>query len=179
MDEKVKTDILRVLDDASKMIEKSDMMGLKELSNHTIHNASIFQDEDSITIAVIMYTLAKIFERENKAERSVVPIINSTKKNLFENNISAYKENLRKLYDLIKNRDSKNKLYIQEVLEQAGVKKSSKIYEHGVSMGQAASILGISQWELMEYIGKTSISDTFEPQNLKKRLATARKLFGG
>jgi hypothetical protein len=179
MEDKVKTDILNVLDNSSKMIERDDMTGLKELSNHTIHNASIFQDEDSVTIAVIMYTLAKIFERENKAELLFVPIINNAKRNLFENKISEYKENLKKLYELIKNRDSKNKLYVQEVFEQAGVKKSSKIYEHGVSMGQAASILGISQWELMEYIGKTSISDSFEPQNLKKRLSTARKLFGG
>lgn len=179
MDDKVKTDILRVLDDSSRMIERGDITGLKEVSNHTIHNASIFQDEDSVIIAVIIYTLAKIFDREQKSEIIVVPIINNAKKNLFENNIESYKENLRKLYEIIKNRDSKNKLYIQEVMEQAGVKKSSKIYEHGVSMGQAASILGVSQWELMEYIGKTNIADQFEPQNLKKRLFTARKLFGG
>ncbi len=179
MDDIVKTDILKVLNSASMMIEKGDTMGLKELSNHTIHNASIFQDEDSVTIAVIIYTLAKIFERENRCEMSIVPIINSAKKNLFENNLESYKLNLTKIYTHIKNHDSKNKLYIQEVIQQAGVKKSSKIYDHGVSLGQAASILGVSQWELMEYIGNTSITDNFEPDNLKKRLSTARKLFGG
>jgi CRISPR/Cas system CSM-associated protein Csm2 small subunit len=179
MDERVRIDIIRVLDDSSRMIERSDIIGLKEVSNHTIHNASIFQDEDSVTVAVIMYTLAKIFERENKSDKTIVPIINSAKKNLFENNYEVYKENMRKLYDMIKTRDEKNKLYIQEVIEKAGVKKSSLIYEHGVSMGQAASILGVSQWELMEYVGKTNISDTFEPLNLKKRLSVARKLFGG
>ena len=179
MDEKVKTDILLVLNESSKMIEKSDVSGLKELSNHTIHNASIFQDEDSVTVAVIIYTLAKIFERENKSDRSIVPLINEIKKNLFDNNYEVYKNNLKRLYDLIKNRDTKNKFYIQEVMEKAGVKKSSIIYEHGVSLGQAANILGISQWELMEYIGKTNIPETFEPLNLKKRLATTRKLFGG
>lgn len=179
MDETVKVDIIRVLDDASKMIERNDVIGLKELSNHTIHNASIFQDQDSVTIAVIIYTLAKIFEREGKVDLTIVPMLNTSRRNLFDNNYEVYKENITKLYDLIKKRDGKNKLYIQQVIEKAGVKKSSKIYEHGVSLAQAASILGVSQWELMSYVGHTQIPEAFEPTNLKKRLSTARKLFGG
>lgn len=46
-------------------------------------------------------------------------------------------------------------------------------------MTQAASILGVSQWELMEYIGKTSIPETFERLNLKQRISIARKIFEG
>lgn len=179
MDEIVRVDILKVLDSSTKMIERLDIVGLKELSNHTIHNASIFQDQDSVTIAVIMYTLAKIFERESLVDKTVIPIINNSKKALFDNKIEEYRLNLKKLYEIIKEKDSKNKMYIQEVIDQAGVKKSSKIYEHGVSMTQAASILGISQWELMEYIGKTSIPETFERLNLKQRISIARKIFEG
>ena len=179
MDEIVRVDILKVLDSSSKMIERQDIIGLKELSNHTIHNASIFQDHDSVTIAVIMYTLAKIFEREMSVDKSVVQIINNSKRSLFENKIEDYRINLKKLYEIIKEKDSKHKMYVQEVIEQAGVKKSSKIYEHGVSMAQSASILGVSQWELMEYIGKTNIPETFERINLKQRMSKARKLFEG
>ena len=179
MDEIIRVDILKVLDSSSKMIERQDIVGLKELSNHTIHNASIFQDQDSVTVAVVIYTLAKIFERENAVDKSVIPIINNSKKSLFDNRIEEYRLNLKKLYDIIKEKDSKHKMYVQEVISQAGVKKSSKIYEHGVSMAQAASILGVSQWELMDYIGKTNIPDTFERINLKQRLSNARKIFEG
>lgn len=178
MDEIVRVDILKVLDASSKMIERLDIIGLKDLSNHTIHNASIFQDQDSVTIAVIMYTLAKIFEREKAIDKGVVPIINNAKNALFDNKFEEYRLDLTKLYDIIKDKDAKHKLYVQEVIEQAGVKKSSKIYEHGVSMAQAASILGVSQWELMEYIGKTNIPETFERINLKQRISNARKIFG-
>lgn len=126
MDEIVRVDILKVLDASTKMIERLDIVGLKELSNHTIHNASIFQDQDSVTIAVIIYTLAKIFERESLVDKSVIPIINNSKKSLFENKFEEYRLNLKKLYDLIKEKDSKHKLYVQEVIEQAGVKKAQK-----------------------------------------------------
>ena len=179
MDEIVRTDILKVLDASSKMIERLDIVGLKELSNHTIHNASIFQDQDSVTIAVIMYTLAKIFERESVVDKSVIPIINSSKRALFDSKFEEYRLNLKKLYEIIKEKDAKHKMYVQEVIEQAGVKKSSKIYEHGVSMAQSASILGISQWELMDYVGKTSVPDTIERINLKQRISNARKIFEG
>lgn len=179
MDEIVKVDILRVLESASKMIERSDVSGLKDLSNHTIHNCSIFQDQDSVTIAVITYTLAKIFEREKNVDKSVVPIINNARRSLFENKMEDYRVSLKSLYDLIKIRDEKHKIYVQEVLEQAGVRKGSKIYDHGVSLAQAASILGVSQWELMDYIGKTNIPDSFERVNLKQRLSVAKKIFAG
>ena len=58
--------------------------------------------------------------------------------------------------------------------------KGGKLYAHGLSVGQAASLLGISQYELMSYIGKTQISDVFpeEGMSVAKRTAYAKKLFG-
>ena len=51
------------------------------------------------------------------------------------------------------------KQYIDEFINQAEIKKGTKIYDHGVSLGQAANILGISQWELMNYVGKTRFGE--------------------
>jgi predicted transcriptional regulator len=72
------------------------------------------------------------------------------------------------------------KPYIEEVMRKASINKASKIYEHGISLGQTANLLGISQWELSEYTGQTSIADTNYNNtiNTKKRAQMAMEFFG-
>ena len=60
----------------------------------------------------------------------------------------------------------------------AQIKKGSRLYEHGLSMAKSAEILGIGQWELMSYVGKTRIIDEEAvTTGVKKRLDVARKIF--
>ncbi len=80
-------------------------------------------------------------------------------------------------FDFINKIDTKLKLYIEEVISKAKVKKGSKLHEHGLSIARTAEVLGISQWELMNYVGKTTIS-TVDGVDVKTRLNFARKLFG-
>ena len=83
---------------------------------------------------------------------------------------------MTEIFQLVSGIDKKLRLYVEEVINQAKIKKSSKIYYHGISLARAASMLGVSQWELMNYIGKTSITE-FSPGNVKKRLEFTRKIF--
>jgi len=74
--------------------------------------------------------------------------------------------------------DARFEMFIEDVIEQANVKKGSKLYEHGISIGRAAEILGISEWELMEYIGKTTIADfKKEKIDILERMEFAGSLF--
>ena len=76
--------------------------------------------------------------------------------------------------------DEKLELYIEEVIEKSKIKKGSIIYEHGISVGKVAELLGLSTWELMNYIGKTTIADAGRERiNVERRLAFARELFAG
>lgn len=178
MDETIKKDLLSILNDALNYIKTGQISEIKELSNHTIHNASIFQDQDSISVAVIMYAISKIFERDNRIDPVIVEKIIDAKKLLENNRFEEYKLKMKKIFELVSRKDSKIGKYIEEVIEQAQIKKSSRIYEHGISMAQAASLLGISQWELMNYIGKTTIVDMFkEPVNINSRIKFVRTLF--
>ena len=56
--------ILRILTEAKEAVERSDSYRLKLLSDQTIHSAAIYQDADNIIVAVIIYSLGKIIERE-------------------------------------------------------------------------------------------------------------------
>ena len=56
--------ILNILNQTKSAIGSGDSIKLKELSDKTIHTASISQDPDNIAIAVIVYSLSKIIERK-------------------------------------------------------------------------------------------------------------------
>ena len=66
MHKAVKNDILLVLKRAQRYINKGDSRKLKHLSDHTISNVSVFQDTDSLSIAVIVYAISKLIERHGR-----------------------------------------------------------------------------------------------------------------
>ena len=55
--------VIDVLEKAKKSALKEEVVELKELSNQTIHSATVYQDEDSILVAVFIYALSKIIEK--------------------------------------------------------------------------------------------------------------------
>lgn len=178
MNETVRKDILNVLKESRKILKTGNTALLKELSNHTIHNASIFQDEDSLSIAVVIYSISKIIERGGiDAERTASLLLNA-QFFLERNDEVGYRKATKDIFRFISQNDTKLQLYIEEVVRQAEIKKGTKLFAHGISIAQAASLLDISQWELMDYVGKTRITD--EPSgrvNARERLEFARRLF--
>lgn len=183
MNEIIRKDILSILSNTIEILrkkEEKDIIELKELSNHTIHNASIFQDEDSVSIAILIYSLSKVIERKY-GEINLKPILDlliAASDYLKKDGIEDYRKTIKKLFSLISKIDSKLKLYIEEVIRQAQIKKGSQLYRHGISLARAAEILGISQWELMSYTGHTKIIDaTKEAIDIKSRLNFTRSLF--
>jgi hypothetical protein len=180
MKEAIKKDILALLKQALERMKLHDFAALKTLSDKTIQNASIFQDSDSISIAVIMYSLSKLGDRSRDPVylRKIMKLIESCTHFLQIDNITGYRNNVKSMFQLIAAYDTKFKMYIDEVIEKAQVKKGSKLHEHGISVARTAELLGIGQWELMSYIGKTRIHDEFVGRmDVKKRIEFARTLF--
>lgn len=175
----VKKDILALLIDVSNAIRKHNFYDIKEISNHTIHNASIYQDADSISVAVAAYALSKIIERDAegicpKVEPLLLEAIEYLEKDLLE----KYRASIKGLIAKISSFDSRLKLYVQEVISRAQIKKASSMYYHGISLARVSELLGISQWELMSYVGNTTIhDDTPESLSPKSRLSDAFHLF--
>ena len=178
----VKKDILTVLSDLVEILkvkEDSDIVQIKELSNHVIHNASVFQDEDSVSVAILIYSLSKIVERRRDLDcGKILSMLNSCIQNLKNNDDEAFRKSIKNIFNFIRTIDKKLRLYINEVINQAQIKKGCKLCEHGISVARASEVLGISQWELMHYLGQTTLIDKFsEPVNISNRLKIARSLF--
>ena len=182
----IRKDILSTLRQAIALIKRKDVPALDELSNHTIKNASIFQDKGSVSIAVVIYALSKIIKRTVSDPAYCKKICNkmgnelaAAKFFLEKEKDLKYKNIIKRILKEIGKLDDKLKLYIEDVLNKAKIVKGSNMYGHGVSIGRAAQLLGISQWELMGYIGKTKIVDQYEEQVISAaaRLSYAKKIF--
>ena len=183
MHEQIKKDIIAVLSDLTEILEVKedrDIFEVKSLSNNLIHKASVFQDEDSISIAILIYSLSKIMERNEKEldYGKILGMLNSAAASLKNNNDAAFRKSIKRIFSFIRAMDARLKLYINEVINQAQIKKGCKLCEHGISVARASEVLGISRWELMHYMGKTTLIEQFsEPVNVSQRLKLARSMF--
>ena len=183
MDPKIRQDALDAVEKVIEILktkEDKDILDLKELSDHTIHNASIFQDDCSVSLAVLVYALSKIMMRypqEGYEYKEILKLFLIEKDNLEKDDEQGFNDSMKRLFSIISKIDSKLELYVQEVINNAQIKKGSKLCEHGVSCAKSAEVLGVSQWDLMNYLGKTKIVEYAPGIDLKSRLKFARRLF--
>jgi len=175
----VRKDIISAIDEVIGAISKKDYIRISEISNHTIHDASIFQDDDSLTLAVLLYALSKVMQACIVAQEEcplVAPSLIKAKEALLEDDENSYRTETKNILRKIVKEDSQLKFYIQDVINRAKIKKASKMHEHGISIARTAELLGISQWELQTYIGKLT-GRSFDGGSTLQRLKKARELF--
>lgn len=179
MNELIRKDILRILTKVNNSIFKKDTSTLINTSNEINHNSSIFQDEDSISLAVVVYAISKLMERNKGKVFSNFPtLFKKAKSHLDRHEFEKYRNTIKEIIKKISDVDHKMKSYVIHIYNQSEIKKGSKIFSNGISLPRVAELLNISQWELKEYIGKTNIPDSFGiDKNLKKRLEYSRGLF--
>ncbi len=182
-----KENVLRILQEAKAAIKESNSSKLKELSNQTIHTASIAQDPDNIAIAVMVYSISKIVERKEYMNfpgwkdfyKAIMLYIDSSISAIKKNDDKKLKDSLTLIRKSVSKLSGKLKSYIQDVFRKAEINKASKIYEHGISMEKTASLLGITMFELASYAGQkpddsVSLSKTI---GAKERIKTAMDMF--
>ncbi len=176
----IRDDLMLVIRKVIVAIERNDLIELAQLSNHTIHDASIFQEDDPLTLAVLVYALSKVIERCKEKAHScplVVPQLKVALQALERDDENAYRSVMKQVLVEIGSYDQKLKMYIQEVVEKAKIKKGSKVHEHGISIARSAELLGLSQWELQGYIGK-GMGESPATLVVEERLRRTRVLFG-
>jgi len=182
-----KEHVFGIIQKALRAVKKEDIGKIKDLSNQTIHSASIYQDPDNIAIAVILYSLSKLIERKktlnmqgwNEFLKFYSACLEKALIALRRDEIDLYREQIENIEEKINKLSPNIKSYVQDVFRKAQINKASKIYEHGISLEKTAKILGLSIWDLNSYIGQSNASDlslTYT-QDIKQRLKTAEEIF--
>jgi len=185
---KEKDNILRILRETKQALKDEDFSKIKSLSNQTINTASLTQDPDNIIVAVVVYSLNKIFGREDyKNVKGWKKLYNITDKALDDSiediekgKIKKFRKDFEKIRKAITEVSGELKKYIKDVFRKASINKASRLYEHGISMERTASLLGVTMYELANYAGsKKEISDIPESEtmNAKKRIKLTEKFF--
>jgi len=180
--------VLNILRSAKNLIEQDRAQDLKTLSNQTIHSATISQDADDVIVAVLVYSLGKLMERDHYREMegwtefyyAVTKNLGLAVKALEKNNV----DNMRIYLGRIRN--SLNKIsgdlsrYIKDVFKKAEINKAFKLYEHGLSTEKTAEMLGVSLWDMASYIGQSHIGDAKVAITMpvKERIKIAEDMFG-
>jgi len=173
-----KDNVIRILKETKAAVKEGNFLKVKQLSNQTIHTASISQDPDNIAVAVIVYSLGKIIERTNyqnyrgwkKFFNNFINYINKAESALQENKIQEFRNSLTCIRREIETLPGNFKKHIQDVFRKASINKASRIYEHGISLEQTANLLGITLWELSSYAGQTGIGDVNENLTTTERI---------
>jgi len=129
--------ILNILKKVENALQKKKYIEIKTLSNKLIHHASIHQQADVISLAVIFYSLSKFLERDNYQEYKEWPTflngciknIENARKALEENNIEKFRFELSFMRKKIQTLPGDLKKNINEVFRMAKINKASRILE--------------------------------------------------
>ena len=182
-----KEHVLEVLRKTRNALHERDVIKLRSLSNATIHSASIYKDTDSIMLAVIIYSLSKIIESQNGSKiekcgefcKKASLFLEKALASLSANNTKEFSRNLEGIVKSINTLSRDLKDYVKDVFEKAKINKASKIYEHGISLGKTAELLGITMWDVANYAGAKGVVDipSTKTQDVKKRIKLAMDFF--
>ncbi len=180
--------VLRILQDTKRAVGEGDIHEMKRLSGQTIHTATISQDGDNIVVAVLVYALSKLFEREHYRtmegwkEFHVIfaKNLDIAIDSLDKEDIASFRVAIGKIRNSLNTLSGDLKNYTKDVFYKAEVNKAFKLYEHGLSSEQTAKLLGVSLWDLSSYIGQSTISESHASESLPvgERIKIAEEMFG-
>jgi len=184
MDEEVRRDVLSVLRGAYSAVKGKQFSQLHSLSNRIIHSISVYQEKVLLDVAIVMYSLNKLLEEEKFQRKKAMPrflkevlsSLDDAIEDLEERKFKKFENKVHDLLNEVEGFSRKVRFYVQDVLDYARIKKGSKLYEHGLSLGVASKITGMSKWELMEASGGTIVHEEVAPIS-EKRIRLVRKMF--
>jgi hypothetical protein len=112
-------------------------------------------------------------------ERAYLNAIDNSIIALKKNDVEVYRSQINKIRQAVEKLSGHLQVYIREVFRKARISKASRIYEHGISREVAAKILGITLWELNQYVGQTGIADVnlAYTMDIKQRIKNTEKIF--
>jgi hypothetical protein len=182
-----KENVLRIFRETKEAIAKGDIAKIRNLSNQTTNTAALTHDPDNIAVAVVIYALSKVMEREdyrklpgwNNFYNTYVGAIDKILVALQKNDEKTFRQNIELIRNAISKLSGKLKDYIQDVFRRASINKASRIYEHGISMEKTSKLLGITQFELADYAGQGKIPDAPESKtvNVRSRIKLVMDMF--
>lgn len=183
MEESIKKEILYDIGQAIEILksrETKDVEELRILSDHAIEDIAVQKDLELVTITVLLYSIYKVVPCMQKDNyQNLLTGLTALKNALQRGDLGSYNRNVRNLYAIVRRCNAKVQEHLQDVMHAARIKKGTVLLQRGLSIGQAAGLMGLSNWDLQPYAGKTTaLGEHQESIPAEKRLLTAFAVFG-
>lgn len=182
MKEVIRKTLFDALDRTVKILETKeakDVEELQSLSEEVIEEVAVYKDLDIVSLTVLIYSIYKvIITIPDKDYDVILAELRFARKHLQKNDLGKYNKSIKDLYNLVRKCDAKVKVHLQDVMHAAKIKKSASLLKKGLSIGQAAGLMGLSNWDLQQYVGKTTFMDQHtERKSAINRLKMAMRVF--
>ena len=183
MKEGIKKEIIKDLGQAVAILEKKKGMNveaMKQLSDQSIEDVALYKDLDVVSITVLFYSIYKVVDCfDDVTFDELIKGLRDAQSALQRNFFGKYNQKIRNLFKLVRGCNAKVKQHLQDVMDAARIKKGTVLLQKGLSLGQAAGLMGLSNWDLQSYASKSVILGEYhEKIQAKVRLQTAFKVFG-
>lgn len=183
MKEVVKKEILYDLAEAIKILEEreeKDVEELKTLSEHAIDDVALHKDLDVVSITVLIYSIYKVVSSLGKEDYDdLLAELKLAKKYIKQGNLGRYNKSIKTLFTIVRRCKAAVREHLQDVMHAARIKKGASLLQRGLSIGQAAGLMGLSNWDLQQYAGKTTtLEQHHETISAKKRIIKSLNIFG-
>jgi hypothetical protein len=157
------------LNEVMDAVAKVDSVKMRELAGYYSDEAAVVQDDNLVKMAMLTYCLHKTFIKVHMREKTQ-GLVESTLKNLNAGKIDQVLTDLDEL-------DRKEGLFEGGLLGKSRIKIASRLYSHGISAAQSASMTGCVVSDLLDYIGETKGYQHKEAKTVVQRLNIARGIF--
>ncbi|MBS3168895.1 hypothetical protein J4210_00275 [Candidatus Woesearchaeota archaeon] len=183
MDAEIRKEILYDLEKSIGILrvrEKSDLEQLRQLSDHAIEHVAAYKDLDIVSLTVLIYSIYKTFSCiGDKDYADLLTELEKAKTSLQKNQFGGYNRSIKQLYEIVRRCSTKTREHLQDVMHAARIKKGTALLSKGLSIGQAAGLMGLSNWDLQQYAGRTTAIENGPVKvSAKKRQIMAFKMFG-
>lgn len=179
MEGAVKKEIIYDLTRSLEILSLKQFSELEPLSDHAIEDVAVHKDLDLISVTVLIYSLYKVQRcLQQKDMQNIITELKRARDSLQRDILGQYNKSIRTLFMLVRKCNAKVKEHMQDVMDAARIKKGTVLLQKGLSIGQAAGLMGLSNWDLQAYAGKTTVL-TQHDENMPatKRMKIALQLF--
>lgn len=139
-----------------------DIKKLREINNRCEKNILI-DEKLFFSLALLSYTLSKILVksrfRDAKLNQEIELNLMSAIQSAKSGDEIALINTIWKIHDLIANFDQSDKRYIIGIIEKGRTKIAASLYAQGLSLSRVINITGAQKQEVLNYSGKTVMSD--------------------
>lgn len=172
--------LLRSVVDILSVKERKDFEELKELSFKGIESVAAYKDFDLISLTVLIYSTYKIYNGVKDDDyKDLLAEYQFALSHIESGNLGRYNKSIKLLYNIVSKFDASVKDHLDDVMHAAKIKQSSILLSKGLSMGQAAGLMGLSNWDLQQYAGSNVTKDLGHEKNpVDERYSLAKVIFG-